>query len=227
MTDALVDVYVGCASSWLGDALHLLTADDMCRAARHIGRPTARRFIAGRALMHVALSLEGQQRRVCLDVIRHCEDCGKTGHGRPRVSGAELFVSSSRAGDIVVVGVTQAGPLGIDIARWVSPIEVQELRDEVLSPRERDYFDCHAQPSEVFTAIWARKEAVLKAVGTGIGDSLSALDVLDARVPAAKRDGTVHWVRVASSKVFRPVGFAAAVVDAEDVNLSFRFCGSF
>jgi len=115
-------------------------------------------------------------------------------------------------------------PLGIDLARPVTPIELHDLREEVLSPRERAHVDGHAEPSEAFSAIWARKEAVVKSVGTGIGDSLSALDVLDPRVPAAARDGIVHQVRVVSSDALRlsPVALALAVVDAEEFDLRFR-----
>jgi phosphopantetheinyl transferase len=168
------------------------------------------------------LSLEGRIRNVELDVIRRCEDCGEYGHGAPKISGATLFVSSSRAGDLVVTAITEAGPLGIDLARPVTPTEARDLRDEVLSQREHAHVDGHTNPREAFSAIWARKEAVVESVRTGIGDALPALDVLDAHVSAATRDGVVREIRVMSSDVLSPVALADAVVDAEEVNVRLR-----
>lgn len=102
-------------------------------------------------------------------VVEHDRD------GRPlvTVSGAgarvELPVSVSRADGVVAVAARAAGPVGIDVewcrplpalalaGRWFAPAEAAWLAGRVADGRARD-----------FLRLWTAKEAVGKALGTGL-----------------------------------------------------------
>jgi 4'-phosphopantetheinyl transferase len=133
-----------------------------------------------------------------------CPQCGGP-HGRPVVRGDPVHFSLSHSGGLCLLAFA-ATPVGVDVEAVPAP----EVADEVgafLHPRES------AELSEVravdrpaaFARVWARKEAYLKGLGTGLGRAMS-LDYLGARrsAPAAVRGWTVRDVAVDD-------GYAAAV----------------
>lgn len=98
-------------------------------------------------------------------------------HGRPlvRVDGTarpvELPVSVSRTAGVVVIAARRAGAVGVDVervrplpalalaGRWFPPAELAWLADRPDSGRAVD-----------FLRLWTAKEAVGKALGSGLGD---------------------------------------------------------
>lgn len=116
-------------------------------------------------------------------VGRSCPRCGSSGHGRPwaRAKGRrdEVPVSLARCGTHLMTAVGGSGRLGIDlesiaaVARGWDP----EL---VLHPSEHARHAA-AAPAEQ-AAVWARKEAVLKALGEGLDTPMSALRLVDFTV---------------------------------------------
>ena len=83
-----------------------------------------------------------------------CRHCGSGEHGQPTLDGGP-FVSIARSSRVSVIAWCAAGPVGVDVeaAGAAAPPEL------TLHPAER--FD------DVL-AVWVRKEAVLKALGTGL-----------------------------------------------------------
>lgn len=98
-------------------------------------------------------------------VSRLCPSCGSAAHGRPLVlsnSGPGApFVSLARADDLIVVAISTAGPVGIDVERVDAPAFCGF--DEVaLHERER------ARTVRERAITWTRKESLLKATGHGL-----------------------------------------------------------
>ncbi|MCT1620099.1 4'-phosphopantetheinyl transferase family protein [Janibacter hoylei] len=122
---------------------------------------------------------------------RHCPACGSDAHGRPwarLADGRTPHVSLSRCGEHLVTVVAEH-PVGIDVesvaavdARW-DPTLVLHPDERADRPRER-------------ALAWARKEAVLKALGTGLRTPMSRIRVAD-------------WAHV---DVTAPAGCVASVV---------------
>ncbi|GAA2039406.1 hypothetical protein GCM10009740_35190 [Terrabacter terrae] len=122
--------------------------------------------------------LAGRPADVGLD--RTCPRCGQT-HGRPRVerdAGLHLSVSHARpAGDgreaapVVVVAVTRLAPVGIDL------LFAAETAFAGFDAVARHPDDAASPDDESRARLWARKEAALKAIGTG-------LDIDPASFPA-------------------------------------------
>jgi 4'-phosphopantetheinyl transferase len=105
---------------------------------------------------------------------RLCPACGSDAHGRPWVRhlGQPLHVSLSRSGPHLVTAIAPLElnvPVGVDVE--VAAIDV--LPSLVLAPSE--------SPGETgdLAKTWIRKEAVLKARGTGLATPMSAVALAD------------------------------------------------
>ncbi|WP_052434133.1 4'-phosphopantetheinyl transferase family protein [Streptacidiphilus melanogenes] len=119
-----------------------------------------------------------------------CPCCGAL-HGRPRLASADgPEFSLSHGGDLVLIGLApQSAPIGVDVERLPGPETVRETT-ATLHPAERTELAAAAGgPSpEAFARIWTRKEAYLKALGTGLGREPSA-DYVGEADPAALPQG--------------------------------------
>ena len=104
--------------------------------------------------------------------------------GKPFLVGAEgPCFSASCSGEHVLVGVTRARPLGVDVERGDPRLaereELSRLARRVLSAREQRDFGRMAedQREPAFLRAWARKEAWLKASGIGLAREPATLHV--------------------------------------------------
>jgi 4'-phosphopantetheinyl transferase len=164
----------------------------------HLGRS------ADEALVEHVRAAAGLDPSHTVRVGRLCPQCGSAAHGRPwvelRRAGAvrRLEVSLARSGPHVVTAVADR-PVGVD---------VESIRDVargwdpalVLAPAER------ADSSLDRARAWARKEAVLKARGTGLVTPMATVllgeqDWADVVAPAG-------YVAALSTGGISPVGRA-------------------
>ncbi len=114
--------------------------------------------------------------------------------GRPALDPAHraaLDFNVSHAGDHALIAWSAACRVGVDIERADRAIDWRALSREVCAPGEAAYLDEHpdAARADAFMRVWAAKEALLKALGTGIGGGLQAFAVVpphDAATPAVE-----------------------------------------
>ena len=111
-------------------------------------------------------------------VGRACPRCGADAHGRPwaLVGTLEVPVSLSRCGEHLMTAVVPAGAVGVDLES-VAAVARGWDEDLVLHPRERDRGAPGTDRERA--AVWARKEAVLKMLGTGLATPMSTVDLAD------------------------------------------------
>ncbi|MEU5100168.1 4'-phosphopantetheinyl transferase superfamily protein [Streptomyces sp. NPDC020996] len=111
--------------------------------------------------------------------------------GKPYVSGDPgLRVSLSHTDGLALVAVSRDGPVGVDVERVTPLHDPAGLRRQILSPWEDPRCPGSAEdPSHgaLFTH-WTCKEAVLKALGTGLAGDLTAVWV----APGERRGGPVR-----------------------------------
>ena len=114
-----------------------------------------------------------------VEVHRLCPRCGSSEHGRPLVvrrdGGSDPFVSLSRADDVVVVAVSDEGPVGVDVEA-IDATRFSGFADVALHPDE------DTPPAQHQAVVWTRKESLLKATGDGLH-----VDPRSIRVSAADR----------------------------------------
>lgn len=97
---------------------------------------------------------------------RLCPSCGSSGHGRPWLDhgSRRVHVSLARSGRHLVTAIGPA-PLGVD----VEAVAVDIPPELVLAPGEQ------AATSLELARTWARKEAILKARGTGLDVEMTSV----------------------------------------------------
>jgi 4'-phosphopantetheinyl transferase len=174
-----------------------LTADERSRVDR--AAPADRDAVASAVLLvRLAVAEACGVQPDAVRLRRRCPRCGSTGHGAPWAERADHgpvpHVSMSRTADLVVVAL--AGLLvGVDVERAGSADDA--LAGVALADGEQPA----AGPDGVLRT-WVRKEAVLKAAGTGLSVDPRTLRVSDASGdplvaatgPAAPPDGARWWL---------------------------------
>lgn len=192
----------------------MLTADEIQRANAFRFDIHRQRFIVGRGLM----------RRVLAGYLGCAPDeiaFRYSEHGKPllanRPSQLPIEFSLAHSADQALLAVTCAGRVGVDLEQ-IRPLEdLAGVARSAFSPREcSDLFSfAPAAQHAAFFRVWSRKEAVLKALGTGFSLPSRSFDVsvlgdADPRLESTP-PGILRREDWSLLDVPAPDGFAAAV----------------
>lgn len=201
---------------WLVDALKdadaalllapdILDADERKRAAAFHRDRDRRMYTAA----HVALRmLLGDRLRTAPETVEfireECPTCGGP-HGRPAVPGGRLHFSLSHSGGLALIGLADT-VIGVDVEQTPT-LDVADQTARMLHPDETAELEALPEDARAvgFGRAWTRKEAYLKAIGTGLSRS-PALDYMGTGPAPAQHqpDWTLADVAV-------PEGYLAAV----------------
>jgi 4'-phosphopantetheinyl transferase len=160
--------------------------------AKTLRTPALRdRFMAGRIALrlHVSALTGDSPSSLTADyVCPSCRNLSSKGHGVPRYklpsSTSSLPVSLSRAGEWCLIAASlddDVSGVGVDIENGAA-VNSEGIESVAMTPNERDQLR-NVSPSlriEFQTRLWVRKEAVLKALGTGLAMDPSKVDVSGA-----------------------------------------------
>jgi 4'-phosphopantetheinyl transferase len=154
----------------------LLSDDERARTGRFHFRRDATRFVVGRASLRLRLG-------GCLDVKPAMIGFRYGLQGKPELAPpfdrSGLQFNASRTDGVGLIAVTRGRRVGVDVER-VRPVpDLHEIAERVFSPAERRVL--HGLPpsrqSEGFFNCWTRKEAYVKALGTGLTHPLTRFTV--------------------------------------------------
>ena len=95
-------------------------------------------------------------------------------HHRPYFENTVDF-NIAHSGNVVVCCATDSGQIGIDVEQ-IKEIDLADYTDH-FTPNEWSVINTYPNQVEGFYDFWTRKEAVLKAIGTGFHTPLSSVDV--------------------------------------------------
>lgn len=162
------------------DAQALLSDDERARQRSFISPELRRRFGAARAGLRKLLGRH-------LDRDPHSLAFATGEFGKPRLAGNQVHFNLSHCEERAVLAISDAAEVGIDLERE-RPIEHVDLpkryfhRNEVAAitaPRDA------AEQRRAFFLVWTLKEAVVKALGTGLSTPLDSFEVaIGAPTPA-------------------------------------------
>ena len=152
----------------------VLTPDERAHVHRaRAGQATSR---LSRGLLRLVLARYLNLPPAEIEIDRSCPDCGRS-HGRPRLRRwpetalEAIEFSVTHGGDLLVLAFAGNAPVGVD----VEPIgalgdDCSELLDFTLTAAERlRLLEVPApQRMQIFLRHWTGKEAILKALGTGL-----------------------------------------------------------
>ncbi len=150
-----------------GDAaadIALLDDQERARAARFVFERDSRRYVAAHAALRRLL---GQRLDRAPEALRF--ESGP--FGKPRLLGEPgCAFSLSHSGDHALVALAGQGEIGVDLEQLRPLPDVDALARQCLAERELFHFDAtpSAERELSFLRAWTRKEACLKALGTGL-----------------------------------------------------------
>lgn len=195
---AVVDVWfvaAGVGEQWLTERA---TSDDRGlpaeldaveeRRARMLRPDQRAAFVVARVMLRRVLGERLGLAPGDVPLVARCTVCGKP-HGQVHVEGIEgLWVSVTRSSGVLAVALTDAGPVGVDVES-VASVHAAPVADVALSPGEQLQVEglAPAERPDAIAAAWVRKEAALKALGTGLRRSPSDLEMVPLVGGAAAR----------------------------------------
>ncbi|WP_052711432.1 4'-phosphopantetheinyl transferase family protein [Elstera litoralis] len=139
-----------------------LTEAEQARAARYGFQADHRAFTLGHMLTRGLLLEDGQ-----------IEDFALGPYGKPFLPNAPGF-NLAHSGGFLTLVVGNSPWLGIDIETGPRDGKYRDLLIPVCHPAERAYLA--GRGLDAFLKCWTRKEALLKARGTGLSDDLTQID---------------------------------------------------
>jgi 4'-phosphopantetheinyl transferase len=203
------------SETWLRSSAAFLTTEEAAQCERYIRSEDRARARLSRSLRRAVLS-----RYLGCSPERLQFACGEFGKPRLDAPRTSLEFNIAHSGDWVLLAVGDGVPIGVDVEEQRPLHDHTEIAERFFSCAERAALrglPKHEQQRAFFVA-WTRKEAVLKALGTGLSTPLDSFDVelrpnrtarlVGSRVPALDpRRWTLADVDVGH-------GYAAAVAAA-------------
>ncbi len=154
-----------------------LTEDERSRAARYKLKQHADVFVLARGLLRreLATRLGVDSSSIHFDV----RESGKPDLRRLDPSRPDWRFSVSHTGPHVAIAMAEGADVGIDIERLDRKVEPLHIAKRYFTPREVEALKSTAEETRVkaFFAGWTRKEAIVKARGHTMAESLATLSV--------------------------------------------------
>jgi len=99
--------------------------------------------------------------------------------GKPVLADGALEFNHAHTDGLALVAAAPAGrPVGIDVEKRGRHADFRAVAARFFTPGERIFLEAE-ETEERFLALWSRKEAVLKAAGTGLAGGLDTFSVAD------------------------------------------------
>jgi 4'-phosphopantetheinyl transferase len=158
------------------ERLHrLLDDEERARAARFRFDKHRRRFIVGRGFQRIVL---GDYLGIDAGAIQ----LSYGPKGKPYLAGpwrGRLHFNLSNSSEMALLGVNVEREIGVDVEKLREVHEMEALAERFFSRREAPVLLALPEERKVegFFNCWTRKEAYLKAVGTGLSAPLDRFDV--------------------------------------------------
>lgn len=152
----------------------ILSGDEQSRAQRFRRSEDARLFVSARAAVRRILATE-------LSLAPESVPIELGLHGRPQLpaeSAESLDFNVTHSTTRVAIAVARGRRVGIDIESVSATRNLELLIQEVMGPGERARLERLTGPDRAFAfyECWTRKEAILKAVGVGVGYPVREID---------------------------------------------------
>jgi len=150
----------------------VLSPEELTRAARFVVEPPRHHFIVARATLRVLLgdALHVDPQALEFEIGRF---------GKPSLPNHDIEFNVSHSGDVVLVAIGAQSPLGVDVETERPHRDLLSLAQRFFAPGEVARLESLPESgrAEAFYRCWTRKEAYLKARGTGITLGLDTFEV--------------------------------------------------
>ena len=182
MRFTLLDVSAPC-EVWLAfldeqpsSIVECLSVEERERAARFVFEDDRRRYRLAHAALRVRL---GRYLGQPPELLRFAQGpAGKPTLADDHDDGARCAFNLSHSADVAAIAIAPRGELGIDIECQRVVGDSQAIVDRHFTPAEREAWHALApmQRDAAFLRCWTRKEACIKALGSGLSTPLHEVD---------------------------------------------------
>lgn len=182
----------------ISNFLSSFNEDEKKRASRFVFEKDRYQYISAHGALRDVLS-----RYVGIDASQ--VQFRKSITGKPFLSKphTNLEFNISHSGDKILIGIAHS-PLGVDIEMIKNNFAFDEVSNVYFSEKEKTGIKTSVKPQETFLRFWTRKEAILKASGSGISEEITRIIVCD-RINNSILPQDYHV------NSFRQQGFLAAI----------------
>lgn len=165
-----IDLEIDAAT--VGSMLKLLSGDERVRAARLRTTEQRLRFVAAHGAMREILSSY-------LDCAPEAIRFETSAEGKPFLANGSLAFNLSHSEGLALCAVAVSGQIGVDVERIRPVPDADEIVMKFFAPGEaREYLALPPQDRlRAFFSLWTRKEALVKAVGSGLRRPLDSFEV--------------------------------------------------
>lgn len=150
----------------------LLSQEEIARAARLIRPVDGLRFMFGRARLRQLLAgyLGCDPASLKLTTLPQ---------GKPVLVDSTLSFNLSHSGELALLAIARTLPLGVDLEQFRPELDWKPLAGRYFSPGEQRALQTlpPALQTRAFITIWTRKEAWLKATGSGFQLCFDSIEV--------------------------------------------------
>jgi 4'-phosphopantetheinyl transferase len=172
----------------INNLVDMLSPSEVSRADQFKSEDSRLLFITSRALLRQFLS---SYTSIQPNTIR----INTTPSGKPFIN-SELKFNLSHSGNMIVYSFCLNSEIGIDTEEINPSIDHLDIGKHVFTEAELCYLRKAADQEQLndrFFRIWTRKEAVVKAEGTGLLPELKTIDVLNDLVSKSSLTPGIHW----------------------------------
>lgn len=191
-----VEVYYGSNESFISDIEKLadkLSIAEKNRAGKFISDIDRNTYIVCHSFLRIILSSKIGRNPSEIEILAD-------ENNKPFLRGNPLYFNISHDRNVFAIVVSEFTPVGVDIEKIKQDLDYSSLLNSVFTKREI----CYVRDNPVFSTknfflLWTRKEALLKAIGTGIIDDLDRIDVSDMANELSKVDHNNLNIKVPGS----------------------------
>lgn len=183
----------------------LLSPDEIARAARLAIPMLRERFVLAHGVLRETLSALTGIPAAALRFERGAD-------GKPRLVGGDIEFNLSKSGVALLIATARGMAVGCDLEQVRPNAEAKAIAARWFSAAERAALQRVAGNAfdAAFMRLWVRKEALLKALGTGLQGSLG-IDTGDPEPMETPRAATMAGRQFWFADICPAAGFIAAV----------------
>jgi 4'-phosphopantetheinyl transferase len=174
-------VQLECSPAYVAVLLHTLSDEECDRAERFHFERDQRPFICARGTLRRLLAeyLDAEARDLTFSYGPN---------GKPALSGRferALTFNVSHSKELALVAIGRNVEMGVDVEAVRSIDDADDIASRFFSPRETAQLRALPFPvrTQAFFACWTRKEAYLKALGSGLAKPLDGFRATSAKPP--------------------------------------------
>ncbi|MES2695949.1 MAG: 4'-phosphopantetheinyl transferase superfamily protein [Verrucomicrobiota bacterium] len=155
----------------LAQMLALLARDELDRANRFFFEEDRNRYVFGRGILRTLLGT--YLARAPRDLVFAYGPKGKPALATANDEAPPVFFNVAHSEERALFAFSKTGDVGVDVEQIRDLPDIEEVAASAFSPSELQLLkDCPADRKQAeFFRAWVRQEAILKALGAGLGDA--------------------------------------------------------